>query len=112
MMLRRHGAALAVLIAAAVIGCYRGDAFWCGARGIPLGTAFTRSGFHLSRMPNLAGRGCLVTGANTGLGLEVARQLAEANCSVVLACRDPLKCAAAATKSKFDIFSQWSYWLR
>lgn len=90
-------AVLTVLVAAIGVGCYRGDAFWCGARGIPLGTAFTRSGFSLGQMPYLAGRVALVTGANTGLGLEVARQLAKANCSVVLACRDPVKCAAAAS---------------
>ena len=35
-------------------------------------------------------------GANTGLGLEVARQLARKNANLVLACRDLSKCDDAA----------------
>jgi NAD(P)-dependent dehydrogenase (short-subunit alcohol dehydrogenase family) len=38
---------------------------------------------------------CLVTGANTGIGFEVARGLANGGCRVVLACRDRAKGEAA-----------------
>jgi NAD(P)-dependent dehydrogenase (short-subunit alcohol dehydrogenase family) len=38
---------------------------------------------------------CLVTGANTGIGFEIARGLAQADTRVVLACRNPEKGEAA-----------------
>ena len=46
-------------------------------------------------MPDLTGRIALVTGANTGLGYEVARQLVFANATVMMACRELLPCHAA-----------------
>jgi NAD(P)-dependent dehydrogenase (short-subunit alcohol dehydrogenase family) len=45
--------------------------------------------------PNLHRPLCLVTGANTGIGFEVARGLARSGCRVVLACRDRAKGEAA-----------------
>ncbi|MFE7740737.1 oxidoreductase [Nocardia sp. NPDC057455] len=42
-----------------------------------------------------SGRVAVVTGANTGIGLEVARQLAAANTEVILACRDAQRAGAA-----------------
>jgi NAD(P)-dependent dehydrogenase (short-subunit alcohol dehydrogenase family) len=47
-------------------------------------------------IPDQAGRTAVVTGANSGLGLEAARALAVAGADVVLACRDTDKGRAAA----------------
>ncbi|MEU4838067.1 oxidoreductase [Nocardia testacea] len=49
-------------------------------------------------IPDLGGRIAVVTGANTGLGFETARALAEHGATVVLACRDPDRAAAAADR--------------
>jgi NAD(P)-dependent dehydrogenase (short-subunit alcohol dehydrogenase family) len=46
-------------------------------------------------MPSQAGRTAVVTGANSGLGLETTVALARAGARVVMACRDPRKAAAA-----------------
>src|SRR4051812_31157943 len=44
----------------------------------------------------------LITGANKGLGFEMARQLGQAGVTVVLAARDPEKGEAAARKLRDD----------
>src|SRR5690242_19758642 len=44
---------------------------------------------------SLIGKTALVTGANRGLGLEIAKVLAGAGANVVLACRDAGRAASA-----------------
>ena len=45
-----------------------------------------------------AGRTCVVTGANSGIGFETARALARGGAHVVLACRSASKAEAASTR--------------
>jgi NAD(P)-dependent dehydrogenase (short-subunit alcohol dehydrogenase family) len=52
-------------------------------------------GWSTSDIVDLSGRTAVVTGANGGLGLETARELARAGAHVVMAARDPEKTAAA-----------------
>ena len=49
-------------------------------------------------VPSQVGRTVVITGGNTGLGFEAARMLAQAGATVVLACRDPARAAAAAAR--------------
>jgi NAD(P)-dependent dehydrogenase (short-subunit alcohol dehydrogenase family) len=49
-----------------------------------------------ARMPDLAGKTIVITGANSGIGLEAARAFAEHGAHVVLAVRDESKGRAAA----------------
>ena len=49
-------------------------------------------------MPDLEGRTALVTGANSGLGLETSVLLAQSGARVLMACRNPGKAEAAASR--------------
>jgi len=51
----------------------------------------TMSHWTTADMPNLQGRVALVTGANSGLGLETTRALAAKGAHIIMACRDQEK---------------------
>jgi NAD(P)-dependent dehydrogenase (short-subunit alcohol dehydrogenase family) len=59
-----------------------------------------RQRWNLARLPRLDGKRAIVTGANSGLGLETAAGLASAGASVIMACRNPLKSEAALQSLK------------
>ena len=52
--------------------------------------------WNLDAMPSLEGQLWVVTGANSGLGLETVKGLAAKGATVVMACRDPQRAEAAA----------------
>lgn len=52
--------------------------------------------FDVGTLPDQHGRTAIVTGGNSGIGLEAARVLVRKRASVVLACRNPEKTKAAA----------------
>ncbi|MEV7328383.1 SDR family NAD(P)-dependent oxidoreductase [Micromonospora sp. NPDC093244] len=58
------------------------------------------------QIPRQDGRVAVVTGANTGLGFETARRLAERGASVVLAVRDTEKGKQAAARMSGDVSVQ------
>ncbi len=60
-----------------------------------------------SDIPDLSGKTAIVTGANSGIGIETARELARKGARVVLACRSREKGEAAleellGRKESFD----------
>ena len=54
--------------------------------------------FTLDRVPNLAGRTTVITGANGGLGLQTAKVFAGKGARVVMAVRDQTKAAQAVAE--------------
>lgn len=54
-------------------------------------------------IPDQSGRVAIVTGANTGIGFEAARALAEKGAEVILACRNASKAEAAVARLRADV---------
>ncbi|KAJ1551734.1 hypothetical protein HK096_002740 [Nowakowskiella sp. JEL0078] len=54
--------------------------------------------FSATDIPDLSGKVAIVTGGNTGLGLETVKELARKNAKVYLAARNPDRAQAALTK--------------
>ena len=50
------------------------------------------------KIPDLTGKITIVTGANSGIGLETARTFATNGATVVMACRNPGKAQSAASE--------------
>jgi NAD(P)-dependent dehydrogenase (short-subunit alcohol dehydrogenase family) len=63
-----------------------------------MAAAHTVTNWTPDRLPPLEGRSYIITGGNSGIGLEAAIMLARAGASVTLACRNPDKAAAAAQR--------------
>jgi NAD(P)-dependent dehydrogenase (short-subunit alcohol dehydrogenase family) len=61
------------------------------------------TGWAAADIPDQHGRTVVVTGANSGLGAEVARVLAGRGAKVVMACRDPVRARAVADGIDGDI---------
>ena len=54
-------------------------------------------------MPDLSGKVIIVTGANSGIGLEAAKAFARKGAQTVLACRSMEKAAAALTELQVEV---------
>jgi len=50
------------------------------------------------QLPDLTGKTFLITGGNSGVGLEAAKILAKANANTIIACRNPTKAKQAVTE--------------
>lgn len=61
-----------------------------------------KTGFTTAQLPDQTGRTFVITGGNSGIGLEAARALAHKGALVVIACRDPKKGEAAAADIRGD----------
>ncbi|AXR79372.1 oxidoreductase [Natrarchaeobaculum sulfurireducens] len=60
-------------------------------------------GFTAADVPNQRGQTIIVTGANSGIGLETTRELARNGASVVMACRDRGRGERAARDIRADV---------
>ena len=61
------------------------------------------SGWTADQMPDLTGRRAVVTGANTGLGLQTALELARHGAWTTLACRNEERGQAAVERVRAEI---------
>jgi NAD(P)-dependent dehydrogenase (short-subunit alcohol dehydrogenase family) len=86
-------AIIAVVVALYSASLYR-DRF--KLRSFPMvARTFWKEGWSLDRMPRLDGKVALITGANSGLGLQSAVEMHAAGAHVVMACRNLDRCTAA-----------------
>ena len=68
------------------------------ARAARKGTSMNYAAWRQKNLTDLFGKIAVVTGANSGLGFEVAYGLAERGAALVLACRDPKKAEDARAR--------------
>jgi NAD(P)-dependent dehydrogenase (short-subunit alcohol dehydrogenase family) len=61
------------------------------------------SNWTTNNIPGMSGKVAIVTGANSGIGYETAKALAEKGATVVMACRNRDKACAAVDQIKRDI---------
>ena len=61
------------------------------------------TGFTADNVPDQSGRTFIVTGANTGIGFQVARRLAQKRARVLLACRSEGRAQAAMAAIRRDV---------
>lgn len=60
------------------------------------------AGQRLSDTVRADGKICIVTGSNTGIGKETAKELAKRGCTVYMACRDLERCKKVWTSKVFS----------
>jgi len=70
-----------------------------------MGSSWT-STYAVSKDIDLSGKVAIVTGANTGIGLVTAKELARRKAHVILACRDQEKAKAAVDRLKQELDSE------
>lgn len=74
------------------------------ARGRPSpGEHIMSNDWTLQDIPDQTGRVAIVTGANSGIGLETARELARKGASVVLACRSEARAGEALADIRAEL---------
>ena len=61
------------------------------------------SDWSVEQVPDQSGRTLLVTGANSGLGLITARELARAGATAIITARDDAKCASAEAEIREQV---------